>query len=50
MGMWTRDMVGNAKACEKGIQGLILTTPVRLNRKDFAVELVLYHRLKIFEA
>jgi hypothetical protein len=46
VGMWTQDMVCNADRAEKGIKLLILTAPVGLNYKNFAIKHAFNKRLK----
>lgn len=45
----TGDKMVNSNLLEKGIQGLILPSPIRLHSKNFLVKLTFYQVLKITE-
>jgi hypothetical protein len=47
--MRTRHLVGNANIMKKEIKLLILSTPIRLDRKNLAVKLSLNKALKLNE-
>jgi hypothetical protein len=47
--MRTRHLVGNANIMKKEIKFLILSTPIRLDRKNLAVKLSLNKALKLNE-
>ena len=49
MGVRARNMMGNANACEKWVQGLILPSQMGLNSSDFTIKLPLYHILEIMK-
>jgi hypothetical protein len=50
MSVRARDMVSNANASKKGVEGLIFTPPIRLNCQNFTIKLTFNKILKILKA
>jgi hypothetical protein len=50
MSVWTRNMVFYPYMSEKGIKGLIFSTPISLNSANFVTKLSFYEVLEIMNA